>query len=91
LLTAVSAIAGIALGVFVTWYFWGDGLDFSALMSSEMTFSGVVIDPVIIPLFRTARIIQALVFILLIGALASVYPAYRAATIDVTESMKFER
>ena len=90
-LTAVSAIAGIAFGVFVTWYLWGDGLDFSALMSNEMTFSGVVIDPIIIPLFRVARIIQALVFILLIGALASVYPAYRAANIDVAQSMKFER
>ncbi len=90
-LTAVSAIAGIGLGVFVTWYFWGDGLDFSALYSSEMTFSGVVIDPVIIPLFRMARITQALAFILFIGALASVYPAVRAAKINVTEAMKFER
>ena len=90
-LTAMSAIAGIGLGVFVTWYFWGDGLDFSALYSSEMTFSGVVIDPVIIPLFRMARITQALAFILFIGALASVYPAVRAAKINVTEAMKFER
>ena len=90
-LTALSAVAGICLGVFVTWYFWGDGLDFSSMMSSEMTFSGVVIDPVIIPLFRGARIAQALLFILTIGAVASAYPAIRAATIDVTEAMKFER
>ena len=90
-LTAFSAVLGISLGVFVTWYFWGDGLDFSSLMSSEMTFSGVVIDPVIIPLFRGARIVQALLFILMIGGVASAYPAIRAATIDVTEAMKFER
>jgi ABC-type lipoprotein release transport system permease subunit len=90
-LTAASAVLAIGLGVFVTWYFWGDGLDFSSMMSSEMTFSGVVIDPVIIPLFRVARVVQALLFILMIGGLASIYPAIRAATIDVSESMKFER
>ena len=90
-LTAFSAVLGIGLGVFVTWYFWGDGLDFSSMMSGEMTFSGVVIDPVIIPLFRGARIAQALLFILMIGGVASAYPAIRAATIDAAEAMKFER
>ena len=90
-LTAFSAVLGISLGVFVTWYFWGDGLDFSSMMSGEMTFSGVVIDPVIIPLFRGARIAQALLFILMIGGVASAYPAIRAATIDAAEAMKFER
>ena len=90
-LTAVSAITGIALGMFLTWYFFGDGLDFSAFMDNEMTFSGVVIDPVIIPIFRMSRVVQAMTFILSIGVLASVYPAIRAARIDVTESMKFER
>ena len=90
-LTAFSAVLGIGLGVLVTWYFWGDGLDFSSMMSSEMTFSGVVIDPVIIPLFRGVRIAQALLFILMIGGVASAYPAIRAATIDAAEAMKFER
>ena len=90
-LTAFSAVLGIGLGVLVTWYFWGDGLDFSSMMSGEMTFSGVVIDPVIIPLFRGARIAQALLFILMIGGVASAYPAIRAATIDAAEAMKFER
>jgi ABC-type lipoprotein release transport system permease subunit len=90
-LTAVSAVLAIGLGVFITWYFWGDGLDFSSMMSNEMTFSGVVIDPVIIPLFRVARVVQALLFILMVGGIASIYPAIRAATIDVSESMKFER
>ena len=90
-LTAASAVLAIGLGVFVTWYFWGDGLDFSSMMSNEMTFSGVVIDPVIIPLFRVARVVQALLFILMIGGVASIYPAIRAATIDAAEAMKFER
>ena len=90
-LTAVSGFIGVSLGWLATWYFFGDGLDFSALMGEEMTFSGVVIDPVIVPLFRLERVAQTLTFILFIGAVASVYPALRAAKIDVAESMKFER
>ena len=90
-LIAVSGFIGVSLGLFATWYFIGDGLDFSALLDEEMTFSGVVIDPVIVPLFRLSRIGQALAFILFIGTVASIYPALRAAKIDVAEAMKFER
>ena len=90
-LTAVSGFIGVSLGLLATWYFFGDGLDFSVLLGEEMTFSGVVIDPVIVPLFRLARVAQTLTFILFIGAVASIYPALRVAKIDVAESMKFER
>ena len=41
--------------------------------------------------FSVARVVQGLVFIFLIGTVASLYPAYRASRIDVTEAMKFER
>lgn len=91
ILTALSGAIGIALGLFITFYFWGDGLDISGMWNEEWTFSGVVMEPVIIPYFRLARVIQALLFILFIGAIASLYPAYRATRVDVTEAMKFER
>ena len=90
-LTTVSGIGGVALGVFITLYFWGDGLDVSSLLNEEMSFSGVVLDPVIVPLFRTTRIIQVLMFIFFIGVLSSIYPAIRAAKINIAEAMKFER
>ena len=89
-LTAVSGFVGVGLGLAFTWYFFGDGWDISGLMD-EMTFSGVVIEPILHPLVRTARITQVLLFILFIGAAASVYPALRAARLDVTEAMKFDR
>ena len=63
----------------------------SVLIPEDLEFSGVIIDPVIVPLFRVARLAQVFVFILAIGALASVYPAVRAARIDTAEAMKFER
>ena len=91
ILTALSGVIGIALGLFITFYFWGDGLDISGMWDEEWSFSGVVMEPVIVPYFRVARVVQGFVFIVVIGALASLYPAYRAMRIDVAEAMKFER
>ena len=92
-LSAVSGLLGVALGLAGTWYFFGDGLDMSGFMENidDMTFSGAVIDPVIVPLFAARRLLQIVAFILSIGAVASIYPALRAARVDVTEAMKFDR
>jgi ABC-type lipoprotein release transport system permease subunit len=91
ILTTISGIIGISMGLFLTWFFFRDGLDFSAMWDDEWSFSGVVMDPVVIPQFRLARVIQGLVFIFLIGTFASLYPAFRATRIDVAEAMKFDR
>ena len=91
ILTCLSGTIGIALGLSLTWFFWGDGLDLSSMMNNEWSFSGVVMDPVVMPRFRPARMVQGLAFIFLIGTLASLYPALRAMRIDVAETMKFER
>ena len=92
-LSAASGLLGVALGLAGTWYFFGDGLDMSGMMENidDMTFSGAVIDPVIVPLFAARRLLQIVAFILCIGAVASIYPALRAARVDVTEAMKFDR
>lgn len=92
-LSAASGLLGVALGLAGTWYFLGDGLDMSALMGNidEMSFSGAVVDPVIIPLFAARRMAQIVAFILCLGALAAAYPALRAARIDVIEALKFDR
>jgi ABC-type lipoprotein release transport system permease subunit len=90
-LTAISGLFGIALGLFLTWFFFRDGLDFSFTWDESFTFSGVAMDPVIVPMFTVRRVIQSLIFILIIGTIASLYPAYRATRIDVAEAMKFER
>ena len=92
-LSVASGLLGVALGLLVTWGAYGDGLDLSALMGNidQMTFSGAVVDPVIIPLVTAQRLTQVVVFILCIGGAASIYPALRAARIDVTEALKFDR
>jgi ABC-type lipoprotein release transport system permease subunit len=90
ILTAVSGLAGMALGAAIVWGFFRNGLDFSAIWDMEMEAAGVVIDPVIVPRFHWNQIFQSLAFILAIGSMASVYPAWRATRIDVAEAMKFE-
>ena len=91
ILTFVSGLIGIALGLFLTWFFFRDGLDFSFAWDEDWSFSGIAMDPVFVPLFRVTRIFQSLVFLFLIGTFDSIYPAYRATRIDVAEAMKFER
>ncbi len=91
ILTVVSGFVGVTLGLLLTWFFFRDGLDFSFTWDENWSFSGVAMDPIIIPLFSIRRVTQSLVFIFLIGTLSSLYPAYRATRIDVAEAMKFER
>jgi len=76
----------------LTWLFMRNGVDMTVLMGDiDYEFAGVVLDPIMIPLFRPARVVQAIVSILMIGVMASIYPAVRAATVDIAESMKFDR
>ena len=89
-LTLASGIVGVALGAFVIWFLIGDGLDLTGLVD-DMTFSGVLLEPVIVPEFRFARFVTSVCFILAVGALASIYPAMRAAGVNVIDAMKFDR
>jgi ABC-type lipoprotein release transport system permease subunit len=94
LLTLISTLVGVGLGTGLTWYFFGDGLDMAALAGdamANMDLGGVLMDPIVIPLFTVARTMQTLGWIMMMGVLASVYPAIRATRIDVCESMKFDR
>jgi ABC-type lipoprotein release transport system permease subunit len=90
LLTALAGVVGMIAGATLTWVFFRNGLDFSALMSEEMTFGGIVIDPVIVPEFRMVQVVQSFFSIAVVGIVASIYPAYYATKIDVGEALKFE-
>ena len=90
-LTVASGLIGIVLGLSITWFFGRDGLDFSGVLQEQWSISGAIIDPIVVPIVRWTRVLQALFFILLVGAMASLYPAFRASRIDVTEAMRFDR
>ncbi len=90
LLTVLSGGIGITLGIGLTWGLFRNGLDFTALMDTDFSAAGTIISPIIVPQFTAGQIIAAVLSIVTIGALSSIYPAYRATKIDVAESMKFE-
>ena len=90
LLTTLAGVVGMIAGAVLTWGFFRNGLDFSAFISEEMTFGGIVIDPVIVPQFRMMQVLQSLLSIAVVGTVASIYPAYYATKIDVGEALKFE-
>ena len=90
LLTALAGVVGMIAGATLTWVFFRNGLDFSAFMTEEMTFGGIVIDPVIVPEFRMVQVLQSFFSIAVVGIIASIYPAYHATRIDVGEALKFE-
>ncbi len=91
MLSVVSGIIGIVVGFAVTWVFWRDGLDMSGLMKNDITLSGALVSPVLVPEFRVSQLLLCLAATLCIGVAASLYPARQATRIDVAEAMKFDR
>lgn len=89
-LTAASGVAGMVVAFAFTWGFFRHGLDLGSLMEG-MTVSGGVVSSVVVPVFRLQQVILSVAFIVVIGTLASLYPALRASHLDVAEAMKFEQ
>ncbi|NNM31766.1 MAG: ABC transporter permease [Gemmatimonadetes bacterium] len=87
-ITAASGLVGMVLGFAVVWLFFRDGLDFSSLMPGDYTFSGVVMNPVLVPVIEMKHVLQSLFFMGLIGVAASLYPAWVAGRLDPAEAVK---
>ena len=87
----VSGLVGMTAGFAGTWLFFRDGLDLSFMFDSELTFSGLVFDPVMVPAFSfwdTSPRVS--LFMLVIGVAASLYPAIHASHLDPAEAVKWE-
>ena len=90
LLTAASGLAGMALGFGLVWLFFRDGLDLSDFMQGEITFGGIVFNPVMTPSIEWKHLYQSVFFMAVIALSASLYPAWQAARMDPAESVKVE-
>ena len=91
LLTTASGVLGTAVGYGVTWLLWRHGLDLSVFMKGDISFSGALISPIMVPEFRVQQVLMCLAATVAIGVTASIYPARQATRIDVAEAMKFDR
>lgn len=90
LLTLASGFVGVALGFALVWIFFRNGLDFTDLMPADITFGGIVFNPVMYPAIELAHLVQSVVLTTVIGLSASLYPAWHAARLDPAESVKVE-
>ena len=90
MLTAVSGVAGVALGLAVVWLFLRDGIDLTGLMPEDLTFGGIVFNPVMQPVIELKHLVQSVFFTMAIGLSAALYPAWEAARLDPAESVKVE-
>ncbi len=90
LLTAASGVVGVALGFALVWVFFRNGLDLTGIMPDDLTFGGIVFDPVMYPMIEVTHLTQGLFFTAVIGLSASIYPAWQAAALDPAESVKVE-
>ena len=90
LLTAASGVLGVALGFGLVWVFFRNGLDLTELMPADITFGGIVFDPVMHPAIELKHLGQSVALTAVIGLSASLYPAWQAARLDPAESVKVE-
>lgn len=83
-----GGLVGLAIGAPLAWRMARVGLDFRRYMSSNYTFSGIVIEPVIFGDFGPW--IVSYVLIVAVGAtmLASLYPAWFAARTDPAVALR---
>ena len=90
LLTVASGLLGVALGFALVWAFFRNGLDLTDIMPADITFGGIVFNPVMHPSIELTHLVQSVVLTTVIGLSASLYPAWHAARLDPAESVKVE-
>ncbi len=76
----LAAIVALAGGLGLTWLL-RDGLDISGGGSSEMTFSGMSVTPLIVPQLSTFVVVAPVVLLVIMVILAAVYPGIKAALV----------
>lgn len=90
LLAGVSGLAGLALGLGVTWVLSRTGIDLSRVMGDQLSISGAIVSPVVHPAARLSRVWQGAVVVVVLGLVASLYPMWQSARIDVADAVKLE-
>jgi putative ABC transport system permease protein len=88
ILTLVSGVAGMLLGLAISLGLFRDGVDISWLFGGDLAFAGAIVEPVIAPAILTVDVVAILSIVMAIGILATLYPAWHATRIEPAEAMK---
>ena len=93
LLAVVGIAAGLAVGLAVVGFWSARGLDMSVFMGGEaagFAIAGVTFDPVLWPRIVAADLIPTLLAVAVLTTMAGLWPAVRAARVEVTAALRHE-
>jgi ABC-type antimicrobial peptide transport system permease subunit len=76
----IASIIALILGISVSYYFQGNGIDLSRL-ADGVTFAGVAMDPIWRAQVTAESLVIPVLFLFIIGTIAVLYPAVKAALI----------
>lgn len=88
LLACLAAVLGLVLGGSGVAYLTLHGIDFSASIPDGFDMNGVVIDPVLRGRFRLQPVVMNVTTLIVVSALAAVWPATRAAWIKPIDAIR---
>ena len=87
ILSFISCVVGVSIGVAATLYLEKYGLDLRAYGGESVNFSGVSIDMVYYAKLVTKHVVLSVVMMLIICPLSALYPAFKAARLDPVTAM----
>ena len=88
LLTTIASVIGVVVGLSVALYFQKYGFDVSG--DGNMSFGGVVMDPVWRGSVSVGIVLLPVVLLMLVSIVASIYPASIAARIKPVEAIHYK-
>lgn len=90
MLAGLAVSIGLVLGGAIDTFLVFRGFDLSASAKEGISFSGVVIDPVIKGVVRWQGVVETVLAVFLVSVASSLWPAVRAARLDPVESLRAE-
>lgn len=90
-LAVLSGAVGMGLGFGIVSILGHTGLDLTAMIGDQFSFSGAIVSPIVHPAVRLVRAWEGTLVVLALGILSSLYPMWQAARIDVADAMQNEQ
>jgi ABC-type lipoprotein release transport system permease subunit len=90
LMTVVGCFLGLVVGIPMSLYFSGQGLDLSYIMGDGFSFVGIVADPHWYAVTNWSTVFPPVITLVAVCFLAVIYPAFKAARLKPVEALTFQ-